>query len=211
MWVLKLLRDIIALPDCPLSSSHSTTGPWRERPLLLLPSSPSLHPSPHLAQGLQCVLKEDGWLDKSENWKASRASRSFSHILVFQMRKLKSTGVEPIFHHFLSSINSVDFFSLACKCVETPSNPTQPKQNKTLLSLFPTTFSLSWDSSLSFGRLLLERLVNSPSGLPVLLPPPLTSQPLPSTHIAMATAVKLSLTGDLWALSPSWAPGSVWY
>lgn len=156
VWVLKLLCDIVTLPDCLLCSSHSTTGPWREGPCFYFPPGPPCTrplplPPPSPGQGLQCVLKEDGWMDGWMNQgteKQAGPQRSFIHILIFQMRKLKSTEVEHIFHHFLSLITSVDSSPQPINVLKYL--PTQPKQNKTFLSPFPTTFSLSWDSSRSF-------------------------------------------------------------
>lgn len=162
VWVLKLLCDIVTLPDCLLCSSHSTTGPWREGPCFYFPPRPPctrplplLPPSP--GQGLQCVLKEDGWMDGWMNQgteKQAGPQRSLIHILIFQMRKLKSTEVEHIFHHFLSLITCVDFFSSAYKCVEIPSNPTQTKQNLS----FPLPYNLLPELGLLSFLLLLNFL-----------------------------------------------------
>lgn len=90
----------------------------------------------------------DGWPDASvDGWMNQRVEkqagpqRSLIHILIFKMRKLKSREVKYIFHHFLSSRISGDFFSSAYKHVEMPSNPSQTKQNTS--SPLPYTFSLS--------------------------------------------------------------------
>lgn len=88
--------------------------------------------------------------------------------------------------------------------------PIQPKQNKTPLSLFPTTFFPELGLlSFPFSAKLLKRLINLPSGLPHLLAPPdlSTSAFHPHHHGNRCEAVTQQ---GLWALSPSWAPGSVW-
>ena len=95
----------------------------------------------------------DGWMNQGTE-KQAGPQRSLIHILIFQMRKLKSTEVEYIFHHFLSLITPVDFFSSAYKCVEIPSNPTQTKQNLS----FPLPYNLLPELGLLSFLLLLNFL-----------------------------------------------------